>query len=617
MKWIKLAPVLALCVGVTGCSRLQEAALPVPAKVNVAHPVAAEVKLARERLATLLAQDTKALDEFTQLTDAQMTLRALNCAKGVVIGRLDSVDDVRRLPLERRCFQEQDKELLELFGVRTVGVLMSQPALRPKQALGALALIPNGELANVNLAVVASEANVAVVVDSQQQAVAVELPSGKPLAEMPRVGSLYDGGVNLSPNGRVVALTPSGRAPVFVDVETGQQIWSMTGKPNQRMLAWMPDMVAWVMSDAEGEIQLADGLKGLLLKHPQSIKHTNFALPLPGKSGQMLVGSSNDLVLISHTRQPDGIDAKVVKTYAIAARNGVARQGHVMKNGRLVVYPAYPDMGWLDLETGESDTWRIAPLFSPSTVKVDETHLLMDSIRSSDKPPGPWLFDIERGTVTQASDLQGRGGLAPIGARAGFMRRGGELWLGDVIELDEEASPRSLSDVVAEHDLQQQLARLEAATQAAEMAPQAFSAGASPAPLRAAAVPALDGVPADAEVHMVGVYEPAGGRNIRVNVRHTNRPVVLVLSSYEPVTWLLSGSISRVAAVLVSSYGASNVMGQGKAQVLRIGSGYAYAAGSAEYVRLRQSVMQYTGSRDIKSFQGSYKGTEFSIGSGD
>lgn len=94
--------------------------------------------------------------------------------------------------------------------------------------------------------------------------------------------------------------------------------------------------------------------------------------------------------------------------------------------------------------------------------------------------------------------------------------------------------------------------------------------------------------------------------------------MVLVLSSYEAVNWVLSQSTSsRLAAVLVSGYGASSVAGQGKAQVLRIGSTYAYAAGSSEYVRLRQAVTQYTGSREIKSFQGSYKGSEFSVGSGE
>ncbi len=56
------------------------------------------------------------------------------------------------------------------------------------------------------------------------------------------------------------------------------------------------------------------------------------------------------------------------------------------------------------------------------------------------------------------------------------------------------------------------------------------------------------------------------------------------------------------------------LIGIGTLPVLRIGSAYAYSAGSDEYANLRQAVARYTGPRQIRSFQGSYSGGAFSVG---
>ena len=101
---------------------------------------------------------------------------------------------------------------------------------------------------------------------------------------------------------------------------------------------------------------------------------------------------------------------------------------------------------------------------------------------------------------------------------------------------------------------------------------------------------------------------------VRVVVRPSSRPIVLVLASYEPVNWIVVNGGARISAVLFSGYHPSNVSGAGSAPVLRIGSRYAFSAASAEYAQLRQAVAQYTGPREIRSFQGSYTGAEFSVG---
>ena len=89
---------------------------------------------------------------------------------------------------------------------------------------------------------------------------------------------------------------------------------------------------------------------------------------------------------------------------------------------------------------------------------------------------------------------------------------------------------------------------------------------------------------------------------------------MLVLASYESVNWSVVNNGARVSAVLLSGYHPSTVNGLGNVPVLRIGTAYAYSTGGTAYARLRQAVSQYTGAREIRSFQGTYTGTEFSVG---
>jgi hypothetical protein len=145
------------------------------------------------------------------------------------------------------------------------------------------------------------------------------------------------------------------------------------------------------------------------------------------------------------------------------------------------------------------------------------------------------------------------------------------------------------------------------------------------APAPVAFKPLLTDVPANAKVAMIGVYQakpgvastpgstshPVGG--IRVNVESGSTPVVLVLASYEPVRWNVQNPSGRkIAAILLSGYLESSVMGLANVKVLKIGSNYAYKLGSPEYERLKTDVSRYI-SNTITSFQGRYEGQEFAV----
>ena len=111
-----------------------------------------------------------------------------------------------------------------------------------------------------------------------------------------------------------------------------------------------------------------------------------------------------------------------------------------------------------------------------------------------------------------------------------------------------------------------------------------------------------------------GAFRDKTPRHVEVRVRRSAQPIVLVLSSYDPVRWMIiSEQGARLAAVLVSGYHQSQVVGAGSARIINIGSAHAYKQESSQYHTLDSQVYRYTGKR-INLFQGRYAGKEFTVG---
>lgn len=134
---------------------------------------------------------------------------------------------------------------------------------------------------------------------------------------------------------------------------------------------------------------------------------------------------------------------------------------------------------------------------------------------------------------------------------------------------------------------------------------------------------ALPRLARNARLEAVSVYEAVAMRPpgeprqpgiVEVLVRPTARPVVLVLSSHQGVEWRISREAdARIAAVLVSGFGASSVVGMQPGEVHRIGGFYAFKRGSVEFRHLETEVLRCTG-RTIESFRSVYAGARFDIG---
>lgn len=603
------------CAGLAGCTRLQEAAMPVAEKVNAAYPPTPEVRLAQERLVGLLGADPKAVEALDAQIAQRLTLRALTCARDHAVGRFDSVATVRALQLPRPCFQAQDGELMQVLGLRTIGQLMAQPPLRPLKPSGEPGVLPRATPNGLASAALARDAGVAALRDVRGEGAVVEVPGGTTIARLPVPAGGPDMGPRVTPNGRIVAVPVNGEGTSFHEAETGQLLWNSAGSGAGRLLAFLPEVQALVITGPEGDVLLADTQLGTVKPHPLAIRHTFHGSAVQGPDARIVMGTARELVLAAHRRTPTGLETDALRRFALDPEAPVsAGQVVSMLDGRRAVYASLRSIGWIDLEQGTSGVWRTAPLAGAPFAKLDERHLLLDGPDAARGVPVPWQFDIVEATLAPVElPDRHRGRLVDIGDRVGFLRRDRDVWFGDKVSA---GAPQPLADRVAAYELEQQLRRLNLPAVGGAGAPAEAAAPLPP-------MPGLAAVPADALVHMVGVYEGRAApgaprtrepRAVRVTVQPSARPIVLVLASYEPVNWLVQGQGGRVAAVLLSGHHPSNVTGVGGVPVLRIGRSHAYSPSSPEYVQLRRTVTQYTGAREIRSFQGAYAGAEFTVG---
>lgn len=126
----------------------------------------------------------------------------------------------------------------------------------------------------------------------------------------------------------------------------------------------------------------------------------------------------------------------------------------------------------------------------------------------------------------------------------------------------------------------------------------------------------LGNVPSNAKVEAIGVYEtkdrsPAG---INVIVKKSDKPIVLMLSAYEPVRWnLIKESGANLVAIIATGYNLPQVTGAGTTKTVIKKGGYAYKQSGAEYSALNNDAVMWTG-KSISNFQGAYGGTLFVVG---
>ena len=596
-------------------------------KVTKAFPPNAEVRISEEHLREFLQSDQAALKSFEEQYAVLLEIRALTCARNQSIDHFASVATVKALPLSRDCLAAQDAQLSQYLGMRQVAIRFSQPPLRPLVPLGTPAAIPGTAGLEIYAGETASNAGVAVLQSTRGEFVSIEIPSGKKIANLPTMADASYRAL-LSPNGRVIAIDTRNSGVTFVDTETGTKLWE--AKNIKELLAWMPEISAALATDSKsGALSLINFKTVTVESHFSGLSNQTWALPVTHSPSRLLIGSQYEFALVEHTRGPEGIKGTIVKEFRIKEGQGITSSPPtLMLGGKAIVFIAARDFAAINLESGAEILWPTGVLLANRYAKLGETKLLIDSLEANGVAAKPWVLDIEKISLSPVETEAGSSGiLVELAGRTGFMRRGyDQVWFGDKVKTGEPVQlDARLNALNAERNVERQVERLEAQMRGSNFvasrvvdAPSAQTAAIDNAnsPIVALA--------RDAQIEAVGVYQGSPGTlvatdgrkvgQVEIRVRRSAKPVILALSSYEPVQWtLIPEPDAKISAVLVSGYYSSRVIGAGTASVVMTGKAYAYKTGNPEYNVLNQEIAKWTG-KSIDTFQGEYEGNSFSVG---
>jgi hypothetical protein len=690
----KLA-ILLLAFALVGCDRINAMSMSSAEKINLALPIAPELTTAQSILYAALETNKydkrRAVEQFEQL----LTVRALTCAGTTRIGRFDLPPDIKSKLSDLDCFKKQDGLLAEWIGLQRVALALRLPALRPYAELKGKNVIPSAE--NSVTMATAAGANIAVVKNGSGKFTVIDLSGGKPISSFQAPGEAHRF-ASISPNGRMLAVPISNRSLTVFDLENGVVLWN-TDKYSD-LVAWIPGIEAIVLNETgASKAALMDLRTGRFEPYLSAERNLTWAVTMPGATSQFLIGSQNSASLMEHVRSADGsISSSTTKQWRLSGSGASSLTPMLMLNGKLLAFVSHRDLGWLNLENGDQGVWAMSAMRAHGFTKLDESNIIFTDSKRNSHTPTRKLLDVERLTVSTVQDISATEGYAlPFAPRAGYAKS-----LNSAVVIQSSAladNPQPLTQLIAEAQLEEQLAKLqiqpEASTQpsftkyepaeiaaaqavaaaaaavvaASEAKPRSerqdyidllskqvraanvvsamhdglprevierirngtqqnsvSASGAQALTARAPIKPLLIDMPGNAQVAILGVYQgarstsaaPSAGSSrpngeVRVTVGSGSSPLILVLSSYEPVRWNVRNMNGRkIAAVLLSGYHESTVVGLTNTKVLQIGSSYAYKLASPEYERLKTEVTRYV-SNPVASFQGRYEGQEFAI----
>ncbi|WP_167369162.1 PQQ-binding-like beta-propeller repeat protein [Phytopseudomonas punonensis] len=603
---MRLVTSIALVLSLSGCSFVEEAFLSAGEKLNRAFPPSPQVRVAEETLQDLLSAN----DSFAVRYKVLREIRGLTCSQGMEISRFDSVEKIKTRPVSRECLNAQDEILLRYLQVKQIERRLSMPALRPMIELGAPVLIPSG--GSAMSAISAAAAGVAVLQDGRGGIHSIEIPGGKLIAKLATNGRYSFSEALLSPNGRVLAISSGSREGLsFYDTETAELLWQ--DNTLRRLLVWLPRISAALATDANGKTVVVDLLNGTFSADSSPAESPQWGFEL--SDGSVAIGAGRSFSSVAYERSDNVIQARVVKSYALKSGYGVSPSKPTpIFSGRALLFVGNKELLAVDLQSGEESAWKTGSLLSSRYAKLSENQILVDSLFRSSGTQS-WVLNLEAKTIAPAMlPSEGVGTISGLDGRPGFIRRGGGgIWFGLKVEQGKEESLQAFLD---SRNLEEQMQKLNS------MSPQMGSSSASV--YETSPPPPFATIAKDAVLEGVGVYEStnplpkgkgSGNRPgiVDIAVRPVSKPVILVLSSYEAVTWRITQGRENIKLILLSSYYPSTVEGSGDTRTVVMNAGHAYDRSSPSFARLRQAVMAQTG-KDLQIFQGSYNGAKFSVG---
>lgn len=611
LVWMALLPL-------TGCG-VQNLWGDDTARFEEAFPLPAAVADARSKLDALVARDAAARDKWQREFDARRAVRALKCLPRK-LSLFDDAADIRA-KVDAACLTGADEELRAWTQGSRLKVLLTMPPLRPLPSelpkFIATTDVPSvyGMADAAPILVVARDRKLEVIDAGNDQTIYRD----EGLTERPNF-------LAPSPNGRVFVMG-EGSSVVLRESESGEVLASFAG---YRAFTWL-DSTTGLLTDVNfNQRALLDGTTGTVLQPKGMTTYTGTVVRVNANPVRFIIPGFMRLAKfeLSHDAGPQ---IRVLEQRDRPRTGG--QNGSLLgtPDGKHVVIADAQSIVIADsntLEVHSIPTGRFNPL---EACALDEPGavLIKGNVREQWFRTYYYVYSLDDDTFSPVEDdrlLPTAGGVADCPVRFNAFR---------AVYVKTSSGFRRLDDVkrgVSYHagaleahfselfDIEQQ--RMQALHERENADPLGASYAAR---MGAAVKPLLGDDVKDTNIETVGVYEAEGANRgvgarsqhtpgpITVIVRRTDKPLVLVLTSYEPVIWNLNVmSGAKIRAILLGGYATSMVTGAGDARIVRIKS-YAYDASSGGYGALDAEVQRYTG-QHIEGFQGRYGGKTFVVG---
>jgi hypothetical protein len=413
----------------------------------------------------------------------------------------------------------------------------------------------------------------------------------------------------LSPNGRLFTWG-RGDSVNIRDAETGMVL---TNIPSTRAheFHWLDDRFAIYNHSDSGKAQLIDfmsgktsalaGIQGTVMK----------AMPVPNTKNQFVVCTYRNLAKIEIVVGAQEPETKVIKTTKNDRRSCAINTSGVNADGSRF-FEGSEDLVITSLESLESERISFEPFHIQTAVATPDPDkiLVTGFARSVPNQGSPdFLYSIKERTITaiEQSKLSSQRFVYIQPLKKMAVINNSTLELVNTLPLQTPMALSSFSADLIQQANQRKLDEFEQQQTASQrvLGPLAQLVG-------------------DGQIEAVGVYQgtktmsaTSNGRRmgqVEIRVRRTSKPLMLVLSSYEPVHWIVTLERDvHLAGVLLSGYYQSHVMGVGTARIIDTGRTHAYKQNSSEYNALDNEVYRLTG-KHIGVFQGRYEGERFSVG---
>ena len=590
-------------------------------RINEAFPLSATLQLASDRLAATLLQaepDTRA--RLTAEFAEKMEARASDCARGVKISRFDSAGDIRG-KLLRKCFADADRPLFAWIQKQRLQSLLRLPPLvvagKPPQRIATP--IPFGEFAFARKAAVLG-------VLGRDRLALVDMNSGRVLFEE-RYASRASSGVLPSPNGRVFSLGLNHKVTLR-DSGNGEVLATY---PDYFSMQWL-DSGAGILRSwrAGGGYELLDVDTGVITPLGSVSRNSSGLHRVYDEPPGFVYFHEGDAYQFELRHEAAGVRLVAMRQQPAPGVGGIRANSAMTSDGATLGVPGVDSFftirpGARDFDDDIRLTFIDVPGLVPRNVcPLDDANdlLMIGELPGTTELPRAYVYSLNDRMLSRLTDPRfstGQGQVRctvriPAYHRA-YLPLEREMVLVGTPSRTGKYSPGALAVHIA--DLSDERRRT-AALEVEQTRPDASFV-----------TPAIGKAPfaelaKDSRVFALGVYEAEARLRrsegeitgpVRVVVNRSVQPVVLVLTSYEAVSWQLDVRPgANLQAILLGGYHDSELTGAAGVRVIRLGRVYAYQSGGEPFMRLNAEVIRWIG-KGASDFEGRYYGSRYTVGS--